>query len=78
MRVRILVPMKRAIDGIDLSHFEVGQVYDVGTTLANYLLASGYTIPVAGGTPEEDDVSERSHTRDRDKAAEKGPRRGRG
>jgi len=30
---------------IDLSHFEVNRVYDVGTSLANYLMASGF-IPV--------------------------------
>jgi len=74
MRVRILVPMKGTVDGIDLMHFEVGRIYDVGTTLANYLLASGYVIPVADTTPE-DDASERSQARERDKAAEKGPRR---
>jgi hypothetical protein len=74
MRVRILVPMKGTVDGIDLTHFEVGRIYDVGTTLANYLLASGYVIPVADTTPE-DDASERSRARERDKAAEKGPRR---
>ena len=74
MRVRILVPMKGTVDGIDLTHFQVGRIYDVGTTLANYLLASGYVIPVADTTPE-DDTSERSRARERDKAAEKGPRR---
>ena len=74
MRVRILVPMKGTVDGIDLTHFEVGRIYDVGTTLANYLLASGYVVPVADTTPE-DDASERSRARERDKAAEKGPRR---
>jgi hypothetical protein len=67
MRVRIVVPMKRAIDGIDLKHFEVGQVYDVGTTVAN----SGYAIPIADDTPQDDDVSERAQARERDKAAEK-------
>ena len=75
MRVRILVPMKGTVDGIDLTHFEVGRIYDVGTTLANYLLASGYVIPVAHDTPQQDEVSERSQARERDKAAEKGPRR---
>jgi hypothetical protein len=73
MRVRILVPMKGTVDGIDLTHFQVGRIYDVGTTLANYLLASGYVVPVAD-TTQEDDASERSQARERDKAAEKGPR----
>jgi hypothetical protein len=74
MRVRILVPMKGTIDGIDLTHFEVGQIYDVGTTLANYLLASGYARPVVDKTPEADDVTERSQAHERDKAADKGRR----
>jgi len=74
MRVRILVPMKGTIDGIDLTHFEVGQIYDVGTTLANYLLASGYARPVADKTQEDDGVTERSHAHERDRAAEKGRR----
>jgi hypothetical protein len=73
MRVRILVPMKGSIDGIDLSHFEVGQVYDVGTTLANYLLASRYAIPIADEKPDVDDMSGRSraHANERDKAADR-------
>jgi hypothetical protein len=67
------MPMKGTIDGIDLTHFEVGHVYDVGTTLANYLLASGYAKPIADETPKDDDVSERSHSHDRHKAADKTP-----
>jgi hypothetical protein len=43
------------------------QVYDVRTTVANYLLASGYAIPIADDTPEDDDVSERAQARERDK-----------
>jgi hypothetical protein len=74
MRVRILVPMKGTIDGIDLTHFEVGQIYDVGTTLANYLLASGYARPVADKTQEDDGVTERSHAHERDRAADQGRR----
>jgi hypothetical protein len=43
--------MKGHIDGINLEHFEVGHVYDVGTSLANYLLASGYAVPVNDERP---------------------------
>jgi hypothetical protein len=46
MRVRITVVMKGTIDGINLEQFKVGQVYDIGTSLASYLLASGYAVPV--------------------------------
>lgn len=63
MRLRILTAMKDKVDGTDLAHFEVGHVYDVGTSLANYLLASGYAEPVAEETPD--------HADDREKATEK-------
>jgi hypothetical protein len=66
------MPMKGTIDGIDLTHFEVGQIYDVGTTLANYLLASRYAKPIADDIPK-DEVSKRSHPHDRHKAADKPP-----
>jgi hypothetical protein len=51
MRVRIVSSMKGDIDGIDLTKFEIGRVYDMGTSLANYLMASGYAVPVADERP---------------------------
>jgi hypothetical protein len=33
-------------DGFDLRRFQVGQVYDVGTVLANLLLAEGWAVPI--------------------------------
>lgn len=33
-------------DGFDLRRFQVGQIYDVGTVLANLLLAEGWAVPV--------------------------------
>jgi len=33
-------------DGFDLRRFQVGQIYDVGTVVANLLLAEGWAIPV--------------------------------
>jgi len=55
MRVRITAVMKGRIDGINLEHFEVGHVYDVGTSLANYLLASRYAVPVNDERPAPPD-----------------------
>ena len=46
MRVRITIRMEGSIDGIDLTNFQVGRVYDLAPVLANYLLASGYAMPV--------------------------------
>ena len=42
VRLRIIRPISGSIDGIDLNHFEVGSVYDVGTRLGSYLLAMGW------------------------------------
>jgi CheY-like chemotaxis protein len=46
VRVRITEPLSGSVDGIDLSRYNEGLVYDVGTTLANYLLAQGWAVPV--------------------------------
>jgi len=43
--------MRGTIDGIDLEKFQVGNLYDVGTWLGNYLLASGYAMPVDDDKP---------------------------
>jgi len=43
--------MHGTIDGIDLEKFAVGNLYDVGTWLGNYLLASGYAVPVNDDKP---------------------------
>ncbi len=51
MRIRIISVMKGDIDGIDLTKFEIGHTYDMGTSLANYLMASGYAMPVADERP---------------------------
>ena len=66
MRLRILTAMKGKVDGTDLAHFEVGQVYDVGTSLANYLLASGYAEPLDEKMPD--------HADDRETATDVNPR----
>ena len=51
MRVRITKPISGSIDGIHLGRFVTGLTYDVGTTLANYLLAEGAAIPAEQTTP---------------------------
>ncbi len=51
MRLKIIKPMQGEIDGIALDHFQVGAVYDVGTTLGSYLLALGAAIPIIDERP---------------------------
>jgi hypothetical protein len=51
MRVRITQRLSGSIDGIQLSRFVTGVTYDVGTTLANYLLAEGLAVPVDESSP---------------------------
>ena len=46
MRLRITRQLRESIDGIQFSAFRPGYVYEVGTTIANYLLASGAAEPV--------------------------------
>ena len=75
MRVKILTRMKGTVDGIDLARFEVGQVYNLRTFLANYLLASGYAEPVTNYPPRADVVSQRSRGPDLQKAPDNKPPR---
>lgn len=51
MRVRITESPSGRIDGIQLDRFESGLVYDVGTSIGNYLMAEGWAVPV------DDDVA---------------------
>jgi hypothetical protein len=75
MRVRILTKMHGAIDGFDLDKFEVGHAYEVGTALANYLLASRYAVPIADDEPVMitplDDVKRTSEPQKQSKAADR-------
>jgi hypothetical protein len=43
--------MRGSIDGLDLTLFDPGKVYDVSAALATYLMASGYAMPVADERP---------------------------
>ena len=51
MRVRITKTLSGSIDGIQLSRFSWGHVYDVSTTLGSYLLAEGMAEPAPNDTP---------------------------
>jgi hypothetical protein len=42
---KITKQLSGSIDGLHLGRFAVGEVYDVGTSLANYLLALGAAEP---------------------------------
>ena len=46
MRLKITRRLSGSIDGLQLAHFEPGEVYDVGTSLGCYLLAVGAAEPV--------------------------------
>jgi hypothetical protein len=51
MRVRITGSPCGSIDGIRLDRFVTGLVYDVGTSLANYLMAEGWAVPLDSDAP---------------------------
>ena len=51
MRLRITRSVSGSIDGIQLSHFEVGQLYEVGTAVGSYLLAVSAAEPVSEEGP---------------------------
>jgi hypothetical protein len=38
--------MQGEVDGMPLDRFHVGEMYEVGTTLASYLLATGAAVPI--------------------------------
>jgi len=51
MRIRITERLTGSIDGIQLDRFRVGETYDMGTTLASYLMAVGSAVPVTDERP---------------------------
>jgi hypothetical protein len=51
VRLRITRAISGSIDGIQLDHFETGQLYDVGTAVGSYLLAIGAAEPVVEEGP---------------------------
>lgn len=51
MRLKITRRLSGSIDGLQLSHFESGESYEVGTSIGSYLLAIGAAEPVLDDTP---------------------------
>jgi hypothetical protein len=51
VRLRITRALSGSIDGIQFDHFEVGQIYEVGTATGSYLLAVGCAEPVVEEGP---------------------------
>jgi hypothetical protein len=51
MRVRITRRRPGEVDGVNLSAFEVGSVYDVSPSLATYLVMTGSADPVVDERP---------------------------
>jgi hypothetical protein len=45
VRLRITRTVRGTVDGICLDRFTIGESYDVGTSVANYLMASGWAVP---------------------------------
>ena len=46
LRIRIKkLPNRKASEPFEVAHFVVGQMYDVGPRLAEYLIISGYAEP---------------------------------
>ena len=51
MRVRITHRRPGEVDGVDLSAFEVGFMYDVSPSLATYLIMTGTAEPIVDERP---------------------------
>jgi hypothetical protein len=51
MRLRVIRAPKGQVDGFGFSRFVPGVVYDVGTNLANVMLAEGWAEPVEDQRP---------------------------
>ena len=51
MRIRITQRLSGSIDGIQLGRFIPGLTYNVGTTVANYLLAERLAVPLEPTIP---------------------------
>ena len=51
MRVRITREMAGDLDGLRLDSLKIGEMYDIGTSLATYLMSCGFAIPVVDERP---------------------------
>ena len=55
VRLKITRALSGSIDGIQLSHFVVGHVYEVGAPVGSFLLSAGVAEPESDMDPEPDD-----------------------
>ena len=76
VRLRITRALSGSIDGIQLAHFTVGQVYDVGTSVGSLLLSVRAAEPVSD--PVDEIGLSRPDWRDQAADAAKKPRRDNG
>jgi hypothetical protein len=51
VRLRITRALSGSIDGIQLDHFIVGELYEIGTAVGSYLLAIGAAEPTSEEGP---------------------------
>jgi hypothetical protein len=51
MRIRIVRAAEGQIDGVHLTRFERGEVYDVNMSIGTYLMVGGYAEGVADTSP---------------------------
>jgi hypothetical protein len=67
VRLRIIKSVKGEIDGIPLDHYRIDEIYDVGSSLAAYLLVTGAAVPASDDPPDRvtPDFSERREAADR-------------
>jgi hypothetical protein len=47
MRIRIIRPATGTLDGSDLTELRVGRVYDLHSSLASYLIVTGFALAEA-------------------------------
>jgi hypothetical protein len=74
--LRITRALAGSIDGIQLSQFVVGEVYDVGTSVGSFLLSVGAAEPAGDGETSRVTRGVSPSLRPRDTAAERSRRRG--
>ncbi len=51
MRIRVLESRADQVDGVDLSLFHAGYVYEVDQSIATFLIVSGVARPATDGAP---------------------------
>jgi hypothetical protein len=55
--IRIVQQPPRVLMGVTLSEFQVGRVYDVGTSLAQYLIVEGFAVAEMRSHPDRHDAN---------------------